>query len=59
MLQANKIIAALEIQRITHVVGVPDNGSRTLYEQLWVHDKIEVVLTSREGEAYGLASGLY
>ena len=59
MLQAKKIIAALEKQEITHVVGVPDNGSRTLYEQLWAHDKIEVVLTSREGEAYGLASGLY
>ena len=59
MLHANKIIDKLEKQGVTHVVGVPDNGSRTLYEQLWAHDEIEVVLTSREGEAYGLACGLY
>ena len=59
MLHANKIIDELEKQGVTHVVGVPDNGSRTLYEQLWAHDEIEVVLTRREGEAYGLACGLY
>lgn len=59
MLHAHKIITALEGQGITHVVGVPDNGTRALYEQLWAHDEIEVILTSREGEAYGLASGLY
>ena len=44
---------------VTHVVGVPDNGSRVLFEKLWEHPRIEVILTSREGEAYGLASGLY
>ena len=59
MLNADKIIAALEKHGITHVVGVPDNGSRALYEKLWAHREIEVILPSREGEAYGLASGLY
>ena len=59
MLSADKIIAILLEHGITHVVGVPDNGSRALYEKLWAHDDIEVILTSREGEAYGLASGLY
>ena len=59
MISATKIIAALERHGITHVLGVPDNGSCVLYERLWDHDTIEVILTSREGEAYGLASGLY
>ena len=59
MLSADKIVASFVAHGITHVVGVPDNGSRALYEKLWAHDDIEVILTSREGEAYGLASGLY
>ena len=59
MLSAQKIINILEDNNVTHVVGVPDNGSRVLFEKLWEHPRIEVILTSREGEAYGLASGLY
>jgi sulfopyruvate decarboxylase TPP-binding subunit len=59
VISADKIIAALVEQGVTHVVGVPDNGSRALFERLWEHPTIEVILTSREGEAYGLASGLY
>ena len=59
MLSADKIIASFIEHDITHIVGVPDNGSRALYEKLWAHASIEVILTSREGEAYGLASGLY
>ena len=59
MLNANKIVTALEDQGVTHIVGVPDNGSRVLFERLWEHPQIEVILTSREGEAFGLASGLY
>jgi sulfopyruvate decarboxylase TPP-binding subunit len=59
VLSAQKIIKTFEDNNVTHVVGVPDNGSRVLFEQLWEHPRIEVILTSREGEAYGLASGLY
>ena len=59
MLSADKIIDSFIEHDITHIVGVPDNGSRVLYEKLWAHDGIEVIFTSREGEAYGLASGLY
>ena len=58
MLSSEKIVQALEHEGITHVVGVPDNGSRALFERLWAHPHIEVILTSREGEAFGLASGL-
>lgn len=59
MLSSEKIVQAFEKEGITHVVGVPDNGSRALFERLWAHPDIEVILTSREGEAFGLASGLY
>ena len=59
VISAAQIIAALERHGVTHVLGVPDNGSCALYERLWSHGTIEVILTSREGEAYGLASGLY
>ena len=58
MLSSEKIVHAFEAQGVTHVVGVPDNGSRALFERLWAHPQIEVILTSREGEAFGLASGL-
>ena len=59
MLSSEKIVQAFEKEGVTHVVGVPDNGSRALFERLWAHPQIEVNLTSREGEAFGLASGLY
>ena len=49
LLSAQKIITTLENNNVTHVVGVPDNGSRVLFEQLWEHPRIEVILTSREG----------
>jgi sulfopyruvate decarboxylase TPP-binding subunit len=59
LLSSERIVQALEHEGVTHVVGVPDNGSRALFERLWAHPHIEVILTSREGEAFGLASGLY
>ncbi len=59
MVHARGIIEELKKQGVTHVVGIPDNGSRGLYEALWEDPQIEVVLVSREGEAYALASGLY
>jgi len=59
LLSSEKIVQAFEKEGVTHVVGVPDNGSRALFERLWAHPNIEVILSSREGEAFGLASGLY
>ncbi len=59
MVRAQGIIAELKKHGVTHVVGVPDNGSRALYEALWADPQIEVVMVSREGEAFALASGLY
>ena len=59
MLQAHILLEEIKRQGITHVVGLPDNGTRALFEQLWADPDIEVVLVSREGEAFALASGLY
>ena len=59
MLRAQTIIDQLKRQQITHVVGLPDNGSRSLFEALWADPDIEVVLVSREGEAMAVASGIY
>ena len=59
MVSASAIITALKEQGVSHVVGLPDNGSRVLFEQLFADAEIELILVSREGEAYSLASGLY
>jgi sulfopyruvate decarboxylase subunit alpha len=58
-LQASLIVDALKKQGVTHVVGVPDNGARTLFETLWADGDIDVIGVTREGEAYAIASGLY
>lgn len=59
MISAQGIIATLKKHGVSHVVGLPDNGSRSLFEALWAEADIEVILVSREGEAFGLASGLH
>ena len=59
MIEASALLAEIKKNGVTHVVGVPDNGSRALYEQLWADPDIQVVLVTREGEAFALASGLY
>lgn len=58
-MQASLIVDELRKHGVTHVVGVPDNGARTLFETLWAADDIEVIGVTREGEAYAVASGLY
>ena len=59
MIQAKGLLAEIKKNRVTHIVGVPDNGSRALYEQAEADPDIDVVLVTREGEAFALASGLY
>jgi sulfopyruvate decarboxylase TPP-binding subunit len=58
-MQASIIVEQLRAHDVTHVVGVPDNGSRGLYEALWADPEIEVIGVTREGEACAVASGLY
>ena len=58
-MRAARILEQLKNNGVTHAVGVPDNGSRALFEQLWSEPAIQVVPVTREGEAFALASGLY
>lgn len=58
-MQASLIIDELKKQGITHVVGLPDNGARSLFEQIWEEETLEFVGVTREGEAFAVASGLY
>ena len=59
MLSAKVIIEELKKQGVTHIVGLPDNGSQALFELLWKEPEIEVIQVSREGEAFAIASGLF
>ena len=59
MAKAKLIVDELKKCKITHVVGLPDNGSRALYEILADDAEIEVISVCREGEAFAIASGLY
>lgn len=59
MVSAQKIVDALKKQKITHAVGVPDNGSARIYELLRGEREIEVITVSREGEAFAIAAGLF
>jgi sulfopyruvate decarboxylase TPP-binding subunit len=58
MIQADVILSEIRKHGVTHVVGVPDNGSRALYRKLWDDPGIRVVPVAREGEAFAVASGL-
>ena len=58
-IQSSAIITAFRSHSVSHVIGVPDNGSRRLFETLWDTPDIQTVLVSREGEAFGLATGLH
>ena len=59
MASAEKIVNELKKHRITHAIGVPDNGSARIYELLRAESGIEVITVTREGEAFAVASGLY
>jgi len=56
---ARRITDELVRRRVTHVVGLPDNTSKALYERLDEEPAIRVVTVTREGEAFAIASGLW
>jgi sulfopyruvate decarboxylase subunit alpha len=57
--QAAVVLDALEELEVTHVVGLPDNASASLFSQLDDRPAIRRVYVTREGEAFALASGLW
>ncbi len=58
-MRAELIVDEIKRQGVTHIIGLPDNGARTLFEALWRDPDLEVVTVTREGEAFAIASGLY
>lgn len=59
MAQARLIVEELKRQQVTHVVGLPDNTSKALFELLHAEPWIKVLTVTREGEAFAVASGLW
>lgn len=59
MIKAEAVLSEIKKNGITHVVGVPDNGSRVLYQKLCDDADIQVIPVTREGEAFALAAGLF
>jgi thiamine pyrophosphate-dependent acetolactate synthase large subunit-like protein len=56
---ASLIVRELRRQQATHVVGLPDNASKALFERLHEEPGIRVLTVTREGEAFAVASGLW
>jgi len=57
--QARLVIEELKRNRVTHVVGLPDNASARLFELLENDEQIRLVPVTREGESFALAAGLW
>ena len=57
--RADRLVGALLAHDVDHVVGVPDNQSRLIYERLASESSVRIVPVCREGEAFAIASGLY
>ncbi|MDP6449858.1 MAG: thiamine pyrophosphate-binding protein [Lentisphaeria bacterium] len=56
---SSRIVDGLLELQISHAVGVADNMSRFIYEQLLESPTVQVVPVCREGEAWAVASGLW
>ncbi len=57
--RSQRIVAALDQLNTTHIVGVPDNATKVIYDLGHEHEHIRVVPVCREGEAWAVASGLW
>ena len=59
MPSAEKIVDELKKWNITHLIGLPDNGTAGIYERLNADPDVDVITVTREGEAFAIAAGLY
>ena len=59
MSRLDSVLAALEASGVTHVLGIPDNTSGSLFHALRAHPSIRLVIVTREGEAFAMAAGLW
>ena len=58
-LGADELLELLEAEGVTHAVGLPDNDTAPLLDMLADHPRVRLVRVAREGEAFGVASGLW
>lgn len=58
-LSAQTFVRVLEEKGITHVVGIPDNTSAPVFDRLRRGSATRLLTVTREGEAFGVASGLW
>ena len=59
MIHARLIVDELRRQRVTDVLGIPDNASKALLDLLATEPAIRLLTVTREGEAFAIASGLW
>ena len=59
MAQALRVLEELKKNKVTHVIGLPDNSSMKLFELLSAAHEIQLVPVTREGEAFAIAAGLW
>ncbi|MGD9857179.1 MAG: thiamine pyrophosphate-binding protein [Planctomycetaceae bacterium] len=59
MFTANEFVAALRSVGITHVVGVPDSTLGEWFPAIRQSPDLTLVNVCREGEAWGVAAGLF
>lgn len=59
MATAAAILELFAERGVTHVVGIPDNGSAALFDALESEPRIEHLIVTREGEAFAIAGGLW
>ena len=58
-LHAHRLLSKIKASGVTHVVGLPDNGSRALFACLENDPDTDVIGVTREGEAFAIAAGLF
>lgn len=56
---APETVRALVRARVTHVIGIPDNTSGPLLDEVRRHPSLRLVPVAREGEAFAVACGLW
>lgn len=57
--RAATLVAEMARRGVTHVIGLPDNGSAALFDALGEHATIALLTVTREGEAFAIASGVW
>ena len=59
MIRAEIILQELRAHSVTHVIGLPDNSSAGLFDLVSRQPDVKLINVTREGEAFGIAAGLW